>query len=255
MRAFLDAGTGAVSYLLADEANRRAAVIDPVLDYAPQTGAIRTTSADRLLRALGARGLRLDYVLETHLHADHLTAADYLRSATGASVVIGRGLTPSAGAFDRLVGDGEALRLGGRRIRVMATPGHTACAVAYLAGDMAFVGDTLLMPDIGTGRADFPGGDARALYRSARAILDLPPATRVLVGHDYPLPPRQRRRWEASVAEQSACNVLVRQGVSEAEFVAARSVRDRALPPPALCAVAVPGNLRAGAGWRRGAGR
>jgi glyoxylase-like metal-dependent hydrolase (beta-lactamase superfamily II) len=171
---------------------------------------------------------------------------------------MGRGLIETAGRWnahcgvatgvgvDWLLNDGDALPLGSHTIRVIATPGHTACSVCYLAGDMVFVGDTLLMPDIGTGRADFPGGDARTLYRSVRKILCLPPQTRLLVGHDYLTTTRDRRRWETTVAEQSTCNILVREGVAEAQFVAARVRRDRELAPPQLAEVAIPANLRGG---------
>ena len=258
VQAFLDPPSGAVTYLLADPPSGRAAIIDAVLDYWPDTGGVLTDSADRLLAALAARNLRLAYLLETHLHADHLTAAAYLRSVTGAPVAMGRGLIETAGRWsahsgvatavgvDWLLSDGDALPLGSHTIRVIATPGHTACSVCYLAGDMVFVGDMLLMPDIGTGRADFPGGDARTLYRSVRKILGLPPQTRLLVGHDYLTATRDRRRWETTVAEQSTCNILVREGVGEAEFVAARVARDWELAPPRLAEVAIPANLRGG---------
>lgn len=259
MQPFLDPPSSAVTYLLADLASGRAAIIDPVLDYRPETGGILTESADRLLGVLAARKLRLAYLLETHLHADHLTAASYLRFVTGAPVAMGRGLTETArrwtahsgaaasnGAADLLLNDGDAIPLGSHTIRVISTPGHTACSVCYLAGDRAFVGDTLLMPDVGTGRTDFPGGDARTLYRSARTILGLPPQTRLFVGHDYLSALRTHRRWETTVAEQSTCNLLVRDGVSEAEFIAARVRRDRELAPPKMLSVAIPANLRGG---------
>jgi glyoxylase-like metal-dependent hydrolase (beta-lactamase superfamily II) len=218
-----------------------------------------TDAADQLLDILTCRNLHLSYVLETHLHADHLTAAAYLRSITGAPVAMGKKLAETIrrwnedsgaaaveGAVDLLLSDGESLSLGSSTIRVMATPGHTACSVCYLAGAMAFVGDTLLMPDIGTGRTDFPGGDARTLYRSVRRILALSPQTRLLVGHDYVTGSRDRTRWETTVAEQARENMLVREGICETEFVAARVRRDRELAPPRLLAVAVPANLRGG---------
>src|SRR6185437_15481931 len=196
VQAFFDPATATATYLVSDPASKAAAVIDPVLDYEPRGARISTTSADRLLAAVEAGGLELRYVLETHAHADHLSAADYIRRQTGAKVVIGvrisevqqtfiprfeaDDVTPDGAAFDQLVSEGDRLELGEMQIEVLHTPGHTPACVTYRIGDAAFVGDTLFMPDYGTARADFPGGDATALYRSIRKILSLPPETRLL---------------------------------------------------------------------------
>jgi glyoxylase-like metal-dependent hydrolase (beta-lactamase superfamily II) len=260
---FFDPATSTVTYLIWDDATKAAAVIDPVLDYEPRAAKISTTSADKVLEAVRTHGLSLDYVLETHAHADHLSAAHHIRRVTGAAVVIGdhigqvqmhfrtvfgaEDVIPDGRAFDRLVADGDGLPLGEAAIRVMHTPGHTAACVTYLVGDMAFVGDTLFMPDYGTARTDFPGGDAAALYRSIRHILDLPAATRVFVGHDYLPEGRTSFAWETSVAEQRARNVQVRDGISEEAFVEQRRARDASLAPPALILPSLQVNIRAGA--------
>jgi glyoxylase-like metal-dependent hydrolase (beta-lactamase superfamily II) len=260
---FFDPATSTVTYLIWDEATKAAAVIDPVLDYEPRAAKISTTSADKVLEAVRTHGLSLDYVLETHAHADHLSAAHHIRRASGAAVVIGdhigqvqmhfrtvfgaEDVIPDGRAFDRLVADGDSLPMGEAAIRVMHTPGHTAACVTYLVGDMAFVGDTLFMPDYGTARTDFPGGDAAALYRSIRRILDLPAATRVFVGHDYLPEGRTSFAWETSVAEQRARNVQVRDGISEEAFVEQRRARDASLAPPALILPSLQVNIRAGA--------
>lgn len=261
--AFFHAATSTVTYLVWDPASRQAALIDPVLDYEPKGGVVSTAFADGLLDAVAERDLRLAYVLETHAHADHLSAADYIRRRTGAKVVIGEHITavqahfapvfeaddvtPDGSAFDVLVRDGDILPLGERKVAVMHTPGHTAACVTYVIDDMAFVGDTLFMPDYGTARTDFPGGDATALYRSIRRILSLPATTRILVGHDYLPQGRDAYAWETTVAEQRRDNVHVHDGMREADFVALRQARDATLAPPVLILPSLQVNIRAGA--------
>jgi glyoxylase-like metal-dependent hydrolase (beta-lactamase superfamily II) len=263
VQPFFDPATSTASYLVADPATRAAAIIDPVLDFEPRRATVSTGSADAILAAVRDQGLDLKYVLETHAHADHLSAADHIRRETGAEVVIGAQIgevqrtfaplfeaadvSPDGAAFDRLVDDGDALPLGELTIHVMHTPGHTAACVTYLIGDAAFVGDTLFMPDYGTARTDFPGGDAGTLYRSIRAILALPAETRMFVGHDYLPPGRSDYRWESTVAEQRRANVHIHEGVGEAEFVAMRKARDASLAAPALILPALQVNIRAGA--------
>jgi glyoxylase-like metal-dependent hydrolase (beta-lactamase superfamily II) len=264
VQTFFDPATSTASYLVSDPATREAVIVDPVLDYDPKSARVTTGSADAMLAAAKAQGLRIAYLLETHVHADHLSAADHLRRLTGAPIVIGARVTeiqktfvprfeaddvvPDGRAFDRLVQDGEVLRLGELEVRILHTPGHTAACVTYVIGDAAFVGDTLFMPDYGTARTDFPGGDATALYRSIRRILALPPSTRIFVGHDY-LPPEGRleNRWGTTVAEQAAANVHIHEGVSEAEFVELRRARDATLAPPVLILPSLQVNIRAGA--------
>jgi glyoxylase-like metal-dependent hydrolase (beta-lactamase superfamily II) len=261
MTAFFDLATCTVTYLIADTEERCAAVIDPVLDYQPNAGRITTLSADAVLAAARDQHLTIDYVLETHAHADHLTAADYLRRKTGAKVMIGAGIAEvqavfaprfdlgdlGGGAdFDRLLTDGDALALGAQTIHVMATPGHTASCLTYRLGDAAFVGDTLFMPDYGTARTDFPGGDAASLYRSIRRILALPAQTDIYVGHDYLPEGRTEYRWRSTVAEQRRDNIHIHDGIDEAEFVAMRRARDATLSPPALILPALQVNIRAG---------
>lgn len=263
VQAFFDNATNTVSYIVHDPATKKAAIIDPVLDFTPRNGRIAKTSAEALLAAAKAQGLDIVYLLETHAHADHLSAAHHLREVTGAPVVIGSHITqvqtifaamfeaddvtPDGSDFDRLVADGDSLPLGDLQINVMHTPGHTPACLTYLIGDLAFVGDTLFMPDYGTARADFPGGSAETLYRSIRKILDLPPHTRIFVGHDYLPAGRTDYRWETSVAEQRRTNVHVHDGVSETEFVAMRTTRDKTLEAPTLILPSLQVNIRAGA--------
>lgn len=263
VQAFFDHATNTVSYIVHDPATKKAAIIDPVLDFTPRNGRIAATSAGALLAAAADQGLDILYVLETHAHADHLSAAHHLREATGAPVVIGAQITQvqaifgalfeaddvthDGAAFDRLVHDGDTLPLGDLTINVLHTPGHTPACVTYVIGDAAFVGDTMFMPDYGTARADFPGGSAHALYGSIRKILDLPPETRMFVGHDYLPEGRRDFIWETTVAEQRAHNVHMHDGISEAKFIAMRTARDKTLEAPQLILPALQVNIRGGA--------
>jgi len=262
VQAFFDPATFTASYIVADLATQAAAIIDPVLDFEPKAGKLSTRSADAMLEAVRARGLKLAYVLETHAHADHLSAADYIRRETGAKVVIGARIVEvqktfipvfeaevadDGSAFDVLLNEGDVLALGELSIRAMHTPGHTPACLTYLVGDAAFVGDTIFMPDYGTARADFPGGDARTLYRSIQKVLSLPPETRVFVGHDYLPEGRSDHRWETTVAAERARNIHVRDGRDEDAFVAMRTARDATLPAPTLILPSLQVNIRAGA--------
>ena len=263
VQTFFDKATSTATHLVSDPATRVAAVIDPVLDFEPKAARLSTGSADAVLAAVHEQGLTLAYVLETHAHADHLSAADYIRRETGAQVVIGAEITQVQKAFiprfeaddvaddgrvfDRLLAEGDVLPLGSLDIGVLHTPGHTPACVTYLIGDAAFVGDTLFMPDYGTARADFPGGDAATLYRSTRKILALPGETRIFVGHDYLPAGREDYRWETTVAQQRAGNIHVRDGVDEAAFVALREGRDATLAAPTLILPSLQVNIRAGA--------
>jgi glyoxylase-like metal-dependent hydrolase (beta-lactamase superfamily II) len=263
VQAFFDHATNTVSYIVHDPATKKAAIIDPVLDFTPRNGRIATRSADALLAAAADQGLDILYLLETHAHADHLSAAHHLREVTGAPVVIGAQITQvqaifgtlfeaddvthDGAAFDRLVQEGDTLPLGNLTINVLHTPGHTPACVTYVIGDAAFVGDTMFMPDYGTARADFPGGSAQALYGSMRKILDLPPETRIFVGHDYLPEGRSTFVWETTVAEQRAHNVHMHDGISEAAFIAMRTARDKTLEAPLLILPSLQVNIRAGA--------
>jgi glyoxylase-like metal-dependent hydrolase (beta-lactamase superfamily II) len=262
IRAFFDEPTFTVSYLVWDSATRTAAIIDPVLDYDPKAGRTSTRSAEALLAAVRQADLRLDWILETHAHADHLSAGAWLRERTGARIVIGEHITQvqktfkalfNAGHqstdgsdFDHLARDGERLPLGSLSIEVIHTPGHTPACVSYRIEDAVFVGDTLFMPDYGTARADFPGGDARTLYRSIRKLLALPPETRLFMCHDYKAPGRDEYVWETTVAAERAHNIHVHDGVTEDAFVQNRTARDRTLAMPALIMPSVQVNIRAG---------
>lgn len=262
IEAFFDEPTFTITYLVSDPATGRAAIVDPVRDYDHKSGKASTASADRILATAHERGLAVDWVLETHAHADHLTAAPHLRRKTGAKVTIGEHIravqkifkgffnapdvSDDGREFDRLVRDGERLPLGSLEIEVMHLPGHTPADVAYRVGDAVFVGDTIFMPDYGTARADFPGGDAATLYRSIRRLLSLPGETRLFMCHDYKAPGRDRFAWESTVAEERARNVHVHDGVDEAAFVALRTKRDATLAAPVLLLPAVQVNIRAG---------
>ena len=237
-------------------------MIDPVLDYDAGSGEVRTASADRLIALAADKGVRIEWVLETHAHADHLSAADHIRRTTAARVAVGARISevqatfgpmlgvevPSGGAdFDRLLDDGDVLNVGSLEVRVMHTPGHTPACVTYLIGDAAFVGDTLFMPDFGTARCDFPGGDAAELYRSIQRILALPDETRIFVGHDYLVGERKEFHWQTTVADERASNVHVGNGADETAYVGMRRARDAGLKPPALLYPALQVNIRAGA--------
>ncbi|HYZ65045.1 MAG TPA: MBL fold metallo-hydrolase [Acetobacteraceae bacterium] len=257
--AFFDPDTATVTYLLADPATQRAAVIDSVLDYDPASGRTSRRSADRLIAHLREHGLTLQWILETHVHADHVSAAPLLRAELGGLIGIGSNIPdvqrfmapvfgtelPDRQPFDRLFQDDERFAVGTIEVRVMHTPGHTPACCTYVAEDAAFVGDTLFMPDFGTARCDFPGGDAHAMYRSIRRILELPPETRIFVGHDYP-GDRRAAAWESTVAEQRAKNKHVHDGIDEDAFVAMRTERDKTLKLPTLILPAVQCNIRAG---------
>lgn len=260
--AFFDEATSTVTYLVSDPETRRAAIIDPVLDYDHKSGKASARSAERILAKAAERHATVDWILETHAHADHLTAAPLLKARTGAKVVIGEHIrdvqkifkavfnaadvSEDGREFDRLVRDGEILTLGSLRIEVLHLPGHTPADVAYRIGNAVFVGDTIFMPDYGTARADFPGGDAATLYRSIRRLLSLPPETRLFMCHDYKAPGRDRYAWETTVAEERARNVHVHDGVAEADFVAMRTKRDATLAAPVLLLPSVQVNIRAG---------
>lgn len=261
IEAFFNEPTNTVSYLVADPASGVAAVIDPVLDYDPANGTVDTSSAEAVLARASTRGWTIELVLETHAHADHLSAAPFFKGKTGARIGIGEQIRTvqkvfrpmfeaddikrDGGDFDLLFKDGEQIALGGLTIAVMATPGHTAADVSYSIGDALFVGDSLFMPDYGTARTDFPGGDAHLLYRSIQRILSLPDETRLFMCHDYKAPGRDEFRWETTVAEERAHNVHL-AGKSEAEFVAMREARDATLPTPKLLLPAIQVNIRAG---------
>ena len=262
IQAFFDEQTGTVTYLVFDPVTRVAAVIDPVLDYNHRSGKVATASAQRVLDAAHGLGLTIAWILETHAHADHLSAAPFMKQKTQVPVAIGAHITAvqdifrsvfnlddvstDGREFDRLLQEGDALPLGELVIDVLHTPGHTPACVSYRIGDAVFVGDTLFMPDYGTARADFPGGDARTLYRSIRKLLLLPGQTRLFMCHDYKAPGRDTYAWETTVAEERERNIHVHDGVGEDEFVAMREKRDATLAAPVLLLPSVQVNIRAG---------
>lgn len=263
IQAFFDKATNTISYLVSDPAAGVAAVIDPVLDYDPAAVRTSTASADAILAAAAEQGLRIERVLETHAHADHLSAAHYIREKTGARIGVGRRITEvqktfadlfesddvttDGAVFDDLFDDGGRFAIGGLEAEVIHTPGHTPACVSYHIGDAVFVGDTLFMPDYGTARTDFPGGDAATLYRSIQRLLALPGETRLFVGHDYiPESGRTDFAWETTVGEQRRANIHVGGGVSEAAFVARRTARDAGLAVPRLILPSLQVNIRAG---------
>jgi glyoxylase-like metal-dependent hydrolase (beta-lactamase superfamily II) len=262
IRAFFDEPTNTVTYLVADPATKQAAVIDPVLDYDHRSGKVDLKSANAVLQAAAAAGLTVTWILETHAHADHLTSAPYLKKRTGARTGIGEhirdvqrifrpvfnldDMTGDGSEFDHLFTDGERFNVGSLEVEVIHTPGHTPACVSYRIGDAVFVGDTLFMPDYGTARADFPGGDAATLYRSIRKLLSLPASTRLLLCHDYKGSGRDYFEWETTVQEQRERNVHVGGAISEAEFVAMRRKRDATLAAPTLLLPSIQVNVRAG---------
>ncbi len=262
IRAFFDEPTNTVSYLVWDPGTRDGAVVDPVLDWDNRSGTADTAFADRILAAAAGQGVSIRWVLETHAHADHLTAAPYIKAKTGAPIGIGEHIRdvqrifrpvfdahdvkPEGGDFDHLFRDGEHFRIGGLDVEVMHLPGHTPADIAYRIGGDVFVGDTIFMHDYGTARADFPGGDAHALFRSIRRLLALPPETRLWMCHDYKAPGRDDYAWRSTVAEQRAHNPHVKDGVTEEEFVAFRTARDATLSAPLLLLPSIQVNIRAG---------
>ncbi|MBR0716471.1 MBL fold metallo-hydrolase [Bradyrhizobium liaoningense] len=262
IRAFFDEPTNTVSYLVWDPVTNEGAVIDPVLNFDHRSGEATVTSADAILAEAKERGVKIGLVLETHAHADHLSGAPYIKLKTGAKVAIGEHIkdvqrifrpvfnaidvSGDGSEFDHLFKHGERFRIGNLEAEVIYTPGHTPACVSYKIGDAVFVGDTLFMPDYGTARADFPGGNAHELYRSIRRILSLPPETRLFMCHDYKAPGRDQYAWETSVGEEKARNVHVREGVSEDEFVKMREARDATLAAPLLLLPSVQVNIRAG---------
>ena len=260
---FFDAATNTISYVVKDPGSRSCAVIDSVMDIDYAAGRISFVGADAIIAHIRTRGLTLDWLIETHVHADHLSAAPYIQARLGGKIGIGDRITvvqdvfgkvfnegpefPRDGSqFDRLLVDGDTYAIGGLTAVALHTPGHTPACMTHVVGDAAFVGDTLFMPDGGSARADFPGGDARILFRSMRRILELPPSTRLFMCHDY-APNGRPIRWESSVADERAHNIHVRDGVSEDEFVAMREARDRTLAMPRLILPALQVNMRAGA--------
>lgn len=262
VQSFFDKATSTFTYVVHGGAGSAAAVIDPVLDYDHKAGRTRTTSNDAVIAYLRENRLELEWILETHAHADHLSGAAMLRDALGGRIAIGRQIgtvqrtfkeifnleaeLPVDGSqFDHLFGDDETFQVGKLSGRVLAVPGHTPACVAYLIEDLLFVGDTMFMPDVGSARCDFPGGDARTLYRSVRRLLSLPDATRIMVCHDYP-PAGREPRCETTVAEQRASNMHVHDGISEEAFVEMRTARDRTLEMPVLIIPSIQVNIRAG---------
>ena len=262
IRAFFDEPTNTVTYLVWDARTRQAAVIDPVLDYDPATGEADTRSVQAVLAEADRLGLQVVWALETHAHADHLSGAPFIQARTGAAIGIGEhirdvqrifrpifnatDLQTDGSDFDHLFADGERFAIGDLEAEVLHTPGHTPADVSYRIGDAVFVGDTLFMPDYGTARADFPGGDARQLYRSIRRLLSLPAETRLFMCHDYKAPGRDTYAWETTVEAQRTGNVHVREGVSEDDYVAMRTARDETLSAPKLLLPSIQVNIRAG---------
>jgi glyoxylase-like metal-dependent hydrolase (beta-lactamase superfamily II) len=262
VRAFFDEPTYTISYLIWDRATMRGAVIDPVLDYDPNSGEVDVRSVNAILAAARKAGVTVEWVLETHAHADHLSGAPYIKAHTGAKIGIGEhikdvqrifrpvfnatDLKTDGSDFDRLFADGERFRIGGLEVAVMHTPGHTPADISYRIADAVFVGDTLFMPDYGTARADFPGGDAHKLYRSIRRLLELPPETRLFMCHDYKAPGRDTYAWETTVAAQRQTSVHVKDGVKEDDFVTMREARDSTLSAPRLLLPSIQVNIRAG---------
>ena len=260
--AFFDPKTWTVTYVVWDPSTRRAAIIDPVLDYDFKSGHTGAVSADQLLACVAENALQVDWILETHAHADHLSGARYLQQRVGGKIAIGenirvvqatfktlynldRSFLPDGNQFDHLFKDGETFMIGGVEATAMLVPGHTPADMAYLIDGSVFVGDTLFMPDVGSARADFPGGDAHQLYGSMRRLLALPPDTTMYVCHDYP-PATREARWKTTVAEQKAHNIHVRDGIGEDEFVAMRQARDATLEVPTLILPSIQVNVRAG---------
>ncbi len=262
IEAFFDEPTNTISYLVGDPVTRTAAVIDPVLDFDMASGVADTRSAERIMAFAHDHDWQIAMVLEAHAHADHLSAAPFIKAHTGGWIGIGThirdvqklfrpvfaldDLRTDGSDFDRLFDDGEHFMIGELAVEVLHVPGHTPADIAYRIGDAVFVGDTLFMPDYGTARADFPGGDARTLYRSIRRLLALPDETRLFMCHDYKAPGRDEYRWETTVGEQRRSSVHVHDGISEDDFVALREQRDSSLSVPKLLLPSIQVNIRAG---------
>ncbi len=262
VRAFFDEATNTVSYVVADPETAHCVVIDPVLDYDADTGRTSTKSVDQVIRHIRDKKLNLDLVLETHVHADHLTAAPVLKRELQSRTAIGADITKAqqvfsgifnlsdmaldGSQFDVLLSDGDEIRVGNISGKVLHTPGHTSACNTYVIGDAAFIGDTLFMPDFGTARCDFPGGDAEALYDSIQRIYKLPDSTRLFMCHDYKSPGRDEYAWETTVAEQREKNVHIHDGTSKEAFVAFRQERDAQLGMPRLILPSIQVNIRAG---------
>ncbi|MFO1060531.1 MAG: MBL fold metallo-hydrolase [Dongiaceae bacterium] len=261
--AFFDAPTNTISYIVRDPGSKACAVIDSVRDIDYAAGRISSRSADAIVADIRRRGLALEWLIETHVHADHLSAAPYIRERLGGRIGIGDRIAVvqetfgtlfaegpefrrDGSQFDHLFADGESYRIGGMTAVALHTPGHTPACMTHVVGDAAFVGDTLFMPDGGTARADFPGGDAQTLFRSIKRLLALPPETRLFMCHDYG-PNGREIRWETTVGEQRAYNIHVHDGIGEAEFVAMRTARDKTLDMPRLIIPSIQVNMRAGA--------
>lgn len=262
VKAFFDEATFTVSYVISDPETARAAIIDPVLDYEPHSGRTSTASADELIAYIKDSNLTVDWILETHVHADHLSGAPHIVEKVGGTTAIGaqvtavqnvfkgifnlRDLAIDGGQFGHLFTDGDTFKIGNIDARVIATPGHTPACVTYVIGDSAFVGDTLFMPDFGTARTDFPGGSAAQLYASIQKILALPDATRLFMCHDYKAPGRDAYAWETTALEQRNSNIHINKDVSEEAFIALREGRDSQLGMPKLLLPSIQVNIRAG---------
>jgi glyoxylase-like metal-dependent hydrolase (beta-lactamase superfamily II) len=263
VQAFFDENTNTVSYVVIDDATRACAIVDSVLDYDAASGRTSTSSADEIIRYVQENDLDVQWVLETHVHADHLSAAPYIKVQVGGQIAIGNdvctvqtvfgalfnaetGFSKDGSQFDHLFEDGETFHIGALEAKTIHTPGHTPACMTYVIGDAAFVGDTLFMPDYGTARTDFPGGDAATLYESIQRIFSLPDETRLFMCHDYKAPGRDEYRWETTVADERAHNVHVHQGIAKSDFVSFRNERDATLAMPHLILPSVQVNMRAG---------
>lgn len=261
--SFFDEDTNNVSHVVSDPQTGECAIIDPLLDFDPASGRTATRSADRIVSFVQENGLKVSWIIETHIHADHISAAPYLKQELGGKTAVGEHITKvqsifrdifnvepgfrvDGSQFDHLFSDGETYRVGGIEAKAIHTPGHTPACMTHLIGDAAFVGDTLFMPDYGTARCDFPGGDAGTLYRSIQHIFSLPPETRVFLNHDYLPADRKEYCWETTVGEQKLHNIHVHDGINESDFVAMRQKRDSTLSMPRLILPSVQVNMRAG---------